>query len=342
MTTILVPLDGSPLAERALPYAVQIASATGAQLRLVRACVPAPPVLLDSGAAVRVAIAVHAAELHDARRAMDQQVAALRSGGASADGVVRSGDALDVILSEARTCGAELIVMTTHGRGGLTRALYGSVADAVLRGSTVPVLLLPEAVPPSAEAGYLARIVVALDGSSLAEASLRPALGLARAGGGKLELLRVVDPPEGLGKHAFLRAERAKAYRYLRVQAKRVGDAGVEAAVHVRVGPVVATILAAADQLGAGLIAAGTHGRSGLSRLVMGSVATGLVEHSRVPLLLVSAVGARSSGRPWARREVGVVPWGASAGSAAPRTPDRPTGAPTSGQARPAARSRPR
>ncbi len=342
MTTILVPLDGSPLAERALPYAVQIASATGAQLRLVRACEPAPPVLLDSGAAVRVAIAVHAAELHDARRAMDQQVAALRSGGASADGVVRSGDALDVILSEARTCGAELIVMTTHGRGGLTRALYGSVADAVLRGSTVPVLLLPEAVPPSAEAGYLARIVVALDGSSLAEASLRPALGLARAGGGKLDLLRVVDPPEGLGKHAFLRAERAKAYRYLRVQAKRVGDAGVEAAVHVRVGPVVATILAAADQLGAGLIAAGTHGRSGLSRLVMGSVATGLVEHSRVPLLLVSAVGARSSGRPWARREVGVVPWGASAGSAAPRTPDRPTGAPTSGQARPAARSRPR
>ena len=342
MTTILVPLDGSPLAERALPYAVQIASATGAQLRLVRACEPAPPVLLDSGAAVRVAIAVHAAELHDARRAMDQQVAALRSGGASADGVVRSGDALDVILSEARTCGAELIVMTTHGRGGLTRALYGSVADAVLRGSTVPVLLLPEAVPPSAEAGYLARIVVALDGSSLAEASLRPALGLARAGGGKLDLLRVVDPPEGLGKHAFLRAERAKAYRYLRVQAKRVGDAGVEAAVHVRVGPVVATILAAADQLGAGLIAAGTHGRSGLSRLVMGSVATGLVEQSRVPLLLVSAVGARSSGRPWARREVGVVPWGASAGSAAPRTPDRPTGAPTSGQARPAARSRPR
>jgi nucleotide-binding universal stress UspA family protein len=298
MTTILVPLDGSPLAERALPYAVRIASAMGAQLRLVRACVAAPPVLLDSGAAVRVAIAVHAAELHDARRAMDQQVAALRSVGASVDGVVHSGDAPDVILGEAQACGADLIVMTTHGRGGLTRALYGSVADAVLRRSTVPVLLVPEAVPPSAEAGYPGRIVVALDGSSLAEASLRPALGLARAGGGRLELLRVVDPPEGLGKHAFLRAERAKAYRYLRVQAKRVGDAGVEAAVHVRVGPVVATILAAADQLDAGLIAAGTHGRGGLSRLVMGSVATGLVEHSKVPLLLVSALGVNSSGRP--------------------------------------------
>ncbi|HZQ97927.1 MAG TPA: universal stress protein [Chloroflexota bacterium] len=104
----------------------------------------------------------------------------------------------------------------------------------------------------------------------------------------------------------------------------------------------MATILAAADQLGAGLIAAGTHGRSGLSRLVMGSVATGLVEHSRVPLLLVSATAARSSGRPWARGEAGVLPWGASAGSAAFQTPDTPTGAPTSGQARPAARSRPR
>ena len=301
MTTIVVPLDGSELADRAVAYAIPIARGAGGTLRLVRACMSVSPMVLDSGSAVRVAAAVHAADLHDAQVAMERWVAGVRETRLPVEGIVRCGSAADVILEEIEAAHADLVVMTTHGRGGLGRSLYGSVADEVLRRADIPILLVPTAAPEAQAGDRPRRVLVALDGSELAEASLEPAVDLARALGADLALLRVVDPLEDAGKYVFVRTERARARRYLQRVVRQMLPPCGEASLHVRVGHVVPTILAAAAALRVDVVALGTHGRSGLSRLVMGSVATGLLQQATGPLLLVPAQATRRS-TPFAPR----------------------------------------
>jgi nucleotide-binding universal stress UspA family protein len=106
-------------------------------------------------------------------------------------------------------------------------------------------------------------------------------------------LLRVVDPSARSRRYASVASARAEARRYLDALRKRLRRPRGEVTSRVRVGPVAPTILAAAADVGASAVALGTHGRSELSRLVLGSVATGLVEQGAVPLLLVSAAAAR-------------------------------------------------
>jgi nucleotide-binding universal stress UspA family protein len=233
---------------------------------------------------------------------MEERAAALRADGLVVDAVVRTGAAPDVIISEVGVGGADLIAMSTHGRGGLGRALYGSVADDVLRRTAVPILLVPAPAAPRPPDGGLRPVLVALDGSELAEASLGPAADLARAGGAGLVLLRVVDPSAGLGRHASVASARSEARRYLDALRRRLRRPRGDVTSRVRVGPVAPTILAAAAELGAGAIALGTHGRSGLGRLVMGSVATGLIEHGSLPLLLVSSAAAQRAALAGGRR----------------------------------------
>lgn len=141
LATILVPLDGSPLAEAALPEAVEMAESSGAELLLLRAAqVHSLPGVDPTDAQVKV---VQEAEEYLAGVA--DRLADL--GFKSVDCSVWYGPAPYAIVAAARLYKVDLIVMTTHGRSGLGRMILGSVAESVLRGTTTPILLLraPEA-----------------------------------------------------------------------------------------------------------------------------------------------------------------------------------------------------
>jgi nucleotide-binding universal stress UspA family protein len=295
--TIVVPLDGSPLAERALPYAAALAGATGAQVILLRAAQPRP----DPGADAPPAWAPEedSAYLADARTRLRARGAAL------VEGAVSSGEAAAAIRDEARLRRADLVVLATHGRSGLGRALSGGVADDVLRRAEVPVLLVPPAAPPAWPARLPAeprRVVVPLDGSPFAEAALPPARGLAAALGAELHLLRAVPPAGALLPRQVLApaggeadAARREAGADLEATAAPLRAGGLRVVCHPVVADPAAGLAGAAKGLGADAIAMATHGRAGLTRLVLGSVATAALRRATVPLLLVRPAPLRQS-----------------------------------------------
>jgi nucleotide-binding universal stress UspA family protein len=287
---ILLPLDGSPLAERALPYATLVARASGAVLVLVRAAQAAHGGAGDGDKRAQQAEAVREAEDY-----LAAVVGALarQEGQLPVETVVRYGPAAEAILQETRLREAGLVVMATHGRSGLGRWLYGSVADTVLRHATVPILLVPATAVYDWPQDRRPRMLLPLDGSELAAAILAPAGELATTLQATLLLLQVVEPvvspySELYGAAPFDPSARLTwAREYLEQMAAALRGRGHTVAIHAEVGPAASTIAAVARQQRADLIAMATHGRSGLARLVLGSVATGVLQLAGRPLLLV-------------------------------------------------------
>src|SRR5262249_50785221 len=160
---ILVPVDGSPLAERALPYVYVFARATGAGILLVQA---APPSAALDGVEVGAARTRQAA--HDYLR----DLASREPRPDRVDTKVVVGEAADALIAEIGATQPALVVMSTHGRSGLGRWIYGSVADAIMRHADAPVLLVPAACSAVWPQDRTPRILVPLDGSALAESAL--------------------------------------------------------------------------------------------------------------------------------------------------------------------------
>lgn len=270
---LLVPLDGSARAEAALPYAHAVAWATGAEVALLMA-VPL------AGA--------HGLTAAEAATYLDARAAPLRDAGVRVSSRVLDGDPADVILEQAEWLDAAAVVMATHGRGGVQRLMAGSVAARVLGEARRPLLL----VRPLAHRGPagIARIVVPLDGSPLAEAALAPAVELAAAAQATLTLLRV--EPAGHGHAESSSVERnprlvADGLYLAEVRARLPEQLRIEAMVLHGVPSTVLPEVLAGE--GVDLVAMSTHGRSGLRRAVLGSVADKVVR-AGVPVLLI---------RPW-------------------------------------------
>jgi len=146
-TQILVPLDGSDVAERALPYVEELARRFGSAVLLLRATTPAETLVTAPGAAPTVAPVVDPLPIMEAeRREADAYLRTiadrLHGAGVSVTYEQHMGSAAEVIIDRARKRRADLIAMTTHGRGGLGRLVFGSVADAVLRSAPCPVFLV--------------------------------------------------------------------------------------------------------------------------------------------------------------------------------------------------------
>jgi nucleotide-binding universal stress UspA family protein len=287
LSTILVPLDGSRLAEQALPFGERFARAAAARLVLVR--------VVNADADSRAAAAP------GARDYLDQVASRLRSNGLLCDTLVPTGDAAVEIEGALVVSGADLVIMATHGRSGIGRMLYGSVADAVLRQTSVPVLLVPPAVNLPWPADRQLRIVVPLDGSERSEAVLSPAVELTGYLGGELLLMQVVQwPPvlyaDGSELLAYdVEEQLADARTYLDAVAARLRVTGTNARVRAEIAPQPMSAIAnLAQQEQADMIAMATHGRSGLARVVLGSVTTGTLQRASVPLLVVrpSPLGA--------------------------------------------------
>src|SRR5581483_2013856 len=296
-TTILVPLDGSALADRALPYAATLARSSHARLALVRAALAHTLPGVDPSEA-QVAV------VERAERELEATAERLRAEGLTVETHVYYDEAARAIVDAAEHAAADLVVMSTHGRGGLGRWVYGSVADRVLRRVAVPVLLVPAAAEPLRTTDAPLRILVPLDGSALAEEVLGDVRALAAARGVEVLLLRVVEPlaPIEADVAGNLLAQEgatefAEAQSYLENIDARLRNGGLLVSTRVVVGEAAPTIAATAAEYRADLIAMATHGRGGLPRLVLGSVAAGVLHRTRMPLRLVRpAVVRRAAG----------------------------------------------
>jgi nucleotide-binding universal stress UspA family protein len=286
---ILVPLDGSRLAEAILPMARALARDYDADLLLVRALRP-----LGSAEAE-----VEAQE--DAEGYLRAVAGRLHARGLSVTWKVWYDEPARAIADAARYNDVGLIVMSTHGRGGVNRLLFGSVAETLVRQAPVPVLLVRGEL--SWQPGDLGRILVPLDGSELSEAVLPVVERLAEPFDFAIELLRAIEPippyaaaeltssiTEDIG-----RLEREDAEAYLAKVAAPLEAKGCRVKAMVALAPAVDAILSAAQEGRVGLIAMTTHGRSGIGRLLLGSVAERVLRTARAPVLLWKASAA---GRP--------------------------------------------
>jgi nucleotide-binding universal stress UspA family protein len=291
---ILVPLDGSALAAGALPFAKRLARAGGARLFVVRAYLPADDALLLRVEYPELSAAERAdADRETATAEFQSAVDELRADGLVVEDHFIEGEAAEIIFDTAKVTRANLIVMSTHGRGGLGRVWYGSVADEVLRRVPVPVLLVPAGCTQVWSDAQPERVLVPLDGSSLAAEALRPARDLAAALSGEMLLLAVVEPIAA-SPYQYLEAiaevegaQAAQAEQYLaKVSAELRSSAAPPVSTRIVHGDPAEHICAVARAAGVGAIAMASHGRTGVARLLLGSATNRTLQHSTVPVLV--------------------------------------------------------
>lgn len=296
---VIVPLDGSRLAEQALPFAAAIAQRSGSPLHLLTVHEPTAPL---SGAGFDPSYDPRwaATTAPGQKQYLEGVAERLSTGDLEVVVAVPDGPVIQTLLDYVARTRAALLVMTTHGRGGLDRLWLGSTLDRTIREATVPVLVVRSWVD-GAEL-ELRRIVIPLDGSVLAETVLGSALSIAGLFRAACELVRVVPVPYTIGSpykpysvridEGALRDAVSEAERYLEAARARIERADRDVVVTTRVveapgQPVAGAILKVALATDAHLIALATHGRGGLRRLVLGSVADKLIRAASLPLLVV-------------------------------------------------------
>jgi nucleotide-binding universal stress UspA family protein len=284
---ILVPLDGSRLSDAIIPLAEVLARDYEAAILLLRA-LPTP----NSPEAQSKAE-------QEASTYLASIAAHLEARGVRVEWKVWYDEPGRAIVDAARSNDVDLIAMTTHGRGGLGRLLLGSVAETVVRTAAVPVLLVRGEL--SWRPGNLGTIVVALDGSDLAEAILSVVARLAGPLDLSLELVRAIEPlpayaaPELATNRAreIIEQQAADARSYLATVAAGLEGKGLRVSTSIHLGLAVDVILRHAQTTGAGLIAMTTHGRTGVGRLLLGSVSEAVLRAAPVPVLLWKAPAER-------------------------------------------------
>jgi nucleotide-binding universal stress UspA family protein len=269
---ILVPVDGSELADRILVHARRVLVRKDAVVVLVRV-IPERPTKDDDAVIARAHLDRLARELGSTE-------------GPEVDARFLTGsDAAGRILEVAEEVRPSLIALSTHGRTGLKRFYRGSVAERVLRSSRFPVLLAnPFALPERTREMGFRRILVPLDGSLESAKVLPQVHDFARIYESEVLLVHALEPDMSVEASSRFESH-AEAAAMLEHHKKSLG--GVAVRVIVLTGEPAAALLDAADRESADLIALTTHGRSGVSRWIYGSVAEHVLHHARVPLLVV-------------------------------------------------------
>jgi len=307
---ILVPLDGSTFSEAILPHAVAVAHATESALILLQVLEPEyEPIFGAPGIPEMV-------EEEELARMRDEQLASIHR---YLENIARQlqGEGLEVHIkviegnhpAEQIVWHAEydtlllMIAMTTHGRSGMLDWLFGSVATEVVQATPRPLLLLrpdessvsfstvnPKTVP-------FQTVIIPLDASPFAEQALDQAYVLASAMNATLHLVSVVPPPHYIPvlrrkeavsvMKALLQTEMERRTHYLEQRAELLREQGLMVQTHVTTGHPAEEILRLSTQHQHPLLVMSTHGRSGLQRLFLGSVAMKVVQGAHVPVLLV-------------------------------------------------------
>jgi nucleotide-binding universal stress UspA family protein len=310
--SILVPLDGSTFGEHALPLALGLARRSGASLRLLHVHTPLATVYAEGAYAFDSSLEAEL-KAHQTHYLADVVQRIGEASSVSVHPEVLEGPVAETIRTTALGTGADLVVMTTHGRGALARFWLGSVADELVRQLPMPLLLVrPGEGQPDLKADPVPRhLLLPLDGSPLAEQMIEPAAALGSLAEADFTLLRVISPVAPLdysiegttfsqraqaivAQIERLQAEaRKEAHDYLEGVAGRLRERGLKVQTKVLVDAQPATlILRYATPPGVDLIALATHGRRGLARLFLGSVADKVIRGAAVPVLVHRAVQA--------------------------------------------------
>ncbi len=298
ITRLLVPLDGSDLAEKILPAARSIATKLGAAVTLLH--------VLEASAPASVHGEHHLAQTGEAEGYLSALAANLRATGLDVDYHVHPNPERDVaasIVSHAAELTNDLIVISTHGSGGLRDVVAGSIAEQVVRKGTTPVLLIRPG-PTTADGLDIRKVMAPLDGTHDAELALAYADLLARAWDAKLMLVRVVPYRGDLSgdqaavasmlpsaTEAALEIEREDAAEYLRELSTGRKSSGIDCETAVLRGDPTAMVLDCAEKRGADIVVVITHGRSGLGAFWTASVGHRLSERLTKPVLLVKTRG---------------------------------------------------
>ncbi len=304
---ILVPLDGSKFSESALPTALTIAHRWNADLEIVT--VQEDPSMLAQEV---LQLPTHGwferyiGEVAD--RVQEETSFPVRA-------TVLKGSPAVATHNHAAERGVDLIVMATHGRGPMSRFWLGSTADGLIRRSTIPILLLRPCEEGSETMADFnpRRVLVPLDGSGESESILDHALALAGDGQPEFDILKVYPYPKDFASSYLphtaqvnadvLEEGRAAAAEYVEEHAATLIERGIPATGHVVTDrEPAAGILHFAEQSGSDLIAMCTHGRGGVSRLVLGSVTDKVIRGAQIPILVCHPldVGALLGRGRWA------------------------------------------
>lgn len=295
---LLVPLDGSRLAEAVLPVAMVFAEGFGATVSLLH--------VMEREAPETIHGEHHLVDAAEAQAYLEKVADECGCEGVTVELHVHPNLERDVVASvigHADEFGADLIILATHGSGGMRDILVGSIAQQVLRRGTRPVLLVKPS-PGAAEKPYeLRRILLPLDGSPIHDEAVLPvAESVAAAVGADIQLLVVVPTLSTVAgdkaavatlmpaaTRAALDIERDDAVEYLREVSEGIHSRGVQARAEVRRGDPAAEVVGAAESYSADLIVMATHGRIGLGALWQASVGAKILSRTHQPLLLVRA-----------------------------------------------------
>jgi len=300
---LLVPLDGSHLAEMALPAAAYLAQTLGASVTLVH--------IIERHAPEEIHGERHLTNPDEAGVYLSEVAHRAFPAGLAVDWHVHTAEVGNVARSITEHVGEftpDLIVMCTHGRGGLRDWLFGSIAQQVIALGTTPVLLIhpTEGEPGSPFGSRL--ILVPLDGSPEHEQGLPVAAGLARACLAALHLIGVVPTMSTLSGDqaatgrllpgamaALLDLAEQGAAEHVRRHVAALQAAGITATAEVIRGDPTTAIVSTAERIGASLIVLGTHGKTGMDAFWSGSVAPKVSSRTNIPLLLVPVREGSSS-----------------------------------------------
>jgi nucleotide-binding universal stress UspA family protein len=292
---ILVPLDGSELAEKALEPAISLAESTSGEILLFAAAVQ-DLALARSRPGLGMEVIEELAR--DSRDRLSNYLASLEKAHADSPVTfelrVEEGDAAGVIVDTAAGEDVDLIVMSTHGRSGISRWLMGSVTERVLRSAPCPVLVVRGET-------FFKHILITLDGSELSESALEPGLAVAGLLGGSVTLLSVEAPEEvapylltypdaamvGLGSDVAEEFHQ-RTDDYLKGVAVSCRETlGRDVDIVSITGMVAPAILDFVELKDIDLVVMATHGRTGLRRWVYGSVTEKVLRKARCALLIV-------------------------------------------------------
>jgi nucleotide-binding universal stress UspA family protein len=292
---LLVPLDGSRLAEAVLPIAARLAEACAASIVLLH--------VIEKGAPLRIHGEPHLAAQLDAEAYLVRLSRQFEAGGRTVEHHVHEapvGNVAQSIAAHAEDRRCDLILLSTHGEGGLRDVLWGSIAQQVLQLSRRPTLLVRTRGDTPVTGFDPRTIMVSLDGTAAAEAALPLAETLAQALDVRLRLVMVVPTldtvsGEQLPQATFLPgttrmlldAQEEQATDYLERLAASVRSTGVPVTCEVRRGGPVAELAADTAEHADGLVVVATHGRAGLQAIWSPSVAARLLKRTRAPVLLV-------------------------------------------------------
>ena len=292
---ILVPMDGSPLAERALIPALALAKETDGELSLLHALVTDDILIPDY---MGMPVLQPDYWIEERRGQAVAYLANLQKRYSHPNVEIYTniieGDPASIILDLAKEEAFDLIIMSTHGYSGVRRFMFGSVTEHVLRHAGCPVLVVRQDRP-------ISHVLITIDGSPMSETVIEPSLGLARLLGAKVTFLRVerdlvikdydeirkieqLDP--GLGQR-ILDSFYHRVDDYLNGLKLKYEDEGLEINVLAMKGDPSEDILTAAAHFDTDLIAMATHGRTGLRRWVYGSVTEKVLRQAERNMLVV-------------------------------------------------------